>query len=649
MDLDNKTEDPEAMPKAHTHSNCSLRPYALALILALSAGCGDDPTPLVPDARPPEPVGAIANQVIVAGETVTLEVSPYFRDPDGGTLTYAPASSAAGVVSVSQSGATLTLVGVAQGTATVTVTASDPDRLTAAQSFQTVVEAANEPPAVEAAIPPQTMTVGQGGTLQLTPYFSDPDGDALSYAANSDRESVVVAGISESRLILTAVTVGTGTVTVTAADPAGLTATQAVRVTVAPPNRAPQPRGTIPARSLAVGDTVPFEVSSYFRDPDGDELSYTGVSDNEDVATVTVSADTLTLVGVAGGTATMTVTAADPDNLTATQSAVVTVVVGNDAPQPVDAIPAQSLAAGDTATLALSNYFSDPDGDELSYTAASGDEQVATATVAGSTLTLAGVRAGTTTVTLTATDPRGLTATQPAAVTVTTATGGFRDDFDSASSLDDWALNSAEVRVQDGLLRLRPIRAGLPGYVSRALALPLTSWEIRTRMGRTGRTSPAPVWFTGHSRFLAFRFEIGNPSDSYDYFMALYDESIASWRRITPLYGNSEAIHYGRDEFTDLTIMFADGILVVLAGETDIIRFTLTNEEMKDALKSVTSFWLAAINVGEALFDYFEVSGVQGAADSAHPSPASLQSATNLLLTSRWADVRPFEPNSNRD
>ena len=49
----------------------------------------------------------------------TLDVASFFRDPDGGALTYTVASSAPGVVSVSISVSTLTMVGVADGTGAV--------------------------------------------------------------------------------------------------------------------------------------------------------------------------------------------------------------------------------------------------------------------------------------------------------------------------------------------------------------------------------------------------------------------------------------------------------------------------------------------------------------------------------------------------
>ncbi|MYA33366.1 MAG: hypothetical protein F4164_05645 [Gemmatimonadales bacterium] len=86
------------------------------------------------------PAGTIPAQVVTAGLTITVDVTPFFRDPDGGTLTYAAASSDDAVVSVALAGSDLTMTAVAAGTATVTVTATDPDGLAATQSVQITVE-----------------------------------------------------------------------------------------------------------------------------------------------------------------------------------------------------------------------------------------------------------------------------------------------------------------------------------------------------------------------------------------------------------------------------------------------------------------------------------------------------------------------------
>ena len=113
---------------------------------------------------------------------------------------------------------------------------------------------------------------------------------------------------------------------------------------------------------MTAGDEVTVDVSSFFSDPDGDELTYTAESSDAAVVAVSVSGSSLTATAVAAGTATVTVTAADPGGLTATQSAEVTVEAANQAPEAVGAIPSQSLTEGDEVTVDVSSFFSDPDG-----------------------------------------------------------------------------------------------------------------------------------------------------------------------------------------------------------------------------------------------------------------------------------------------
>ena len=220
---------------------------ALLLLTALAGvlSCGGGPAPQEPPPPPPPrppvapvPVGSIAAQTLDVGETVRLDVSSYFRDPDGGALTYAAASQAPGVVSVSQLGSVLTLVGVAEGTATVTVTATDPAGLSAAQNVAVTVSMPNRAPEAVGSIPAQSLEGGARVALDVSSYFRDPDGDVLTYAAASNNTGVATASISGSRVTVTGVAVGSATVTVTASDPAGLTATQTIAVTVQHPDRA---------------------------------------------------------------------------------------------------------------------------------------------------------------------------------------------------------------------------------------------------------------------------------------------------------------------------------------------------------------------------------------------------------------------------
>ena len=158
------------------------------------------------------------------------------------------------------SGSTLTVAGIAPGTATVTVTATDPDGLSASQSTSITVEAPNQAPIAVDSIPSQTVTAGESLTLDVSGYFSDPDGDSLTYTAESSDDGVATATVSDSSLTIAGVAPGTASVTVTATDPKGLSASQSAHVTVEDPNRAPLAVDSIPARSVFEGDTVSIDV-----------------------------------------------------------------------------------------------------------------------------------------------------------------------------------------------------------------------------------------------------------------------------------------------------------------------------------------------------------------------------------------------------
>ena len=112
----------------------------------------------------------------------------------GDALSYSAATSDVGVAEVSVSGSTVTVMAVAKGSVTVTVTATDPGGLAATQTLEATVP--NRAPEPVGSIPAHTVDVGQTATLDVSPYFTDADGDALSYAASSSDPSVAVVSAS---------------------------------------------------------------------------------------------------------------------------------------------------------------------------------------------------------------------------------------------------------------------------------------------------------------------------------------------------------------------------------------------------------------------------------------------------------------------
>ena len=90
----------------------------------------------------------------------------------------------------------------------------------------------------------------------------------------------------------------------------------------------------------------------------------------------------------------------------------------NRTPVAVGSIPPLIVAEGLSKSVDIASSFSDPDGDALTFSAASSDAKVATVRTSGNEVTLTGIAAGSAAVTVTATDPGGLSATSEFAVTV---------------------------------------------------------------------------------------------------------------------------------------------------------------------------------------------------------------------------------------
>ena len=90
----------------------------------------------------------------------------------------------------------------------------------------------NRPPLAEAAIPALDLPLRETASVDVAPYFRDPDGDVLAFAVRSADDGVARATISESVVTLEATRKGTVEVAVTATDPGGLAATQRLDVTV---------------------------------------------------------------------------------------------------------------------------------------------------------------------------------------------------------------------------------------------------------------------------------------------------------------------------------------------------------------------------------------------------------------------------------
>ncbi len=267
--------------------------------------------------RAPRAVGTIADQTLTEdGNATTVNVSAHFSDPDGDTLSYRATSSRTSVVRVSVSGSRVTLTPRDAGTATVTVTAADPDGLSASSRFTVMVNASgggggqatfrqgDRIPGFPTGVP----GVVSGGSFSLS-------GGVVTITLNRDGyveypEHRYTCDASECGIRDGLVTDGVIVRTATGGSGGGGGTS----------NRAPRAVGTIADQTLTEdGNATTVNVSAYFSDPDGDTLSYRATSSRTSVVRVSVSGSRVTLTPRDAGTATVTVTAADPDGQSATQ------------------------------------------------------------------------------------------------------------------------------------------------------------------------------------------------------------------------------------------------------------------------------------------------------------------------------------------
>ena len=203
----------------------------------------------------------------------------------------------------------------------LTVQAQDPHGAAAEARVVVTVTNVNERPEAEddAAETPEDEAV----TVDVLANDTDPDGDSLRVESVSAPEHGTTRIAAGGGVLYTpeANYHGADRFTYVVTDPEGETASAAVEVTVLSVNDAPAAVGAIPDQPLDEGGgSVDVELAPYFEDVDGDELAYRASSSDTDVATVRVAGAVLTVTPVVYGSAMVTVTAEDPEGLTATQT-----------------------------------------------------------------------------------------------------------------------------------------------------------------------------------------------------------------------------------------------------------------------------------------------------------------------------------------
>ncbi len=302
-----------------------------------------------PENQRPVVEAPISDMTLEEGEQTTINLSPYFSDPDGDSLRYSAISSDMSKVTelVDNAEDTLTVTGVAvtgSPKPTVTVTASD-GSLSTSQTFSvTVVETPQLGLSVSPASVSETagertstirVTVPAGAALPSSVDLDHPrDGTASSndytigtLTKRSNAWEATLTVIDDSRVEL-------DETVLLKASATGYDPSLERKITIVdddqPENQRPVVEAPISDMTLEEGEQTTINLSPYFSDPDGDSLRYSAISSDMSKVTELVdnAEDTLTVTGVAvtgSPKPTVTVTASD-GSLSTSQTFSVTVV-----------------------------------------------------------------------------------------------------------------------------------------------------------------------------------------------------------------------------------------------------------------------------------------------------------------------------------
>lgn len=310
----------------------------------------------------------------------------------------------------------------------------------------------NRPPRLITTLPNLTLPTGRSSQFMLNTYFTDDDGDGLTYSITSSAPSLVSASVNASGLItiqaLPSASPGTATITIAANDGRGGTVTGTFTVTVTQAevqgcsgtttltsasgtfsdrtNSASQYANNLDCRWIIQpsggASSITINFSAFMTELGFDAVSiYSGTSisgaplfnfsGSTIPQTVTVNASAVLVRFVTDGSVT-----GSGWTLNYTSSNAPT----NRSPRLATTIPNQTLLQGQNASLTLASFIVDDDGNALTYTVATSNPSVASVLVsANGSLTIQGVSPGIATITLTANDGRGGTVTTSFAVTVT--------------------------------------------------------------------------------------------------------------------------------------------------------------------------------------------------------------------------------------
>ncbi len=279
-------------------------------------------------------------------------------------------------------------------------------------------------------------------------------------------------------------------------------------------------------------------------------------------------------------------------------------------------------------TQLLRPCFEDPEGESLQITAKASDPEVVSALVVEDptinsqvpmyVVSVMGLSPGTSTVTITAEDPSGQTASIDVALEVLRRVVVWRADFDG--SRDGFESGSCgEFTIEDGKAVLASGRDGsLCG--ARKSGFTADEWELTASLGKAkendNETAPGLLSYYGGTNAIYLGMVFGYESVSSKYFGAgdphnfvmVYHNYADWWTTDDDLWGHSDACENDPGELMDVAFANRDGDLTATCGTTLVLRVNRADKEWSH-ITTIDNLALAV--VGPNAYQYVEFDWVE--------------------------------------
>lgn len=279
----------------------------------------------------------------------------------------------------------------------------------------------NEAP-VFSNVPVETVVVNEASEVVVKIGLNDKEANKITIQSTDSPSWVSFELIGDELAVKLAPgyeTAGTYTMHYTAVDELGASTETTFEVKVLKTNRAPI---VVLSEELVYSKLNYFDVrefKNYFTDPDGDTMTFNATVANDKIVTVTVGQELgqFVIETHSAGETVVTLTATDAFGLS-TEQQIVVKVINNKAPVALDgqAIVFNKLSVQEA--FSFDTYFSDPDGDELTYQAIIADSKIASIATSANGFVIESLSNGETELILTATDSYGAIAEQRITVIV---------------------------------------------------------------------------------------------------------------------------------------------------------------------------------------------------------------------------------------